>query len=215
MSEANEKEKWIEEILETFDNDWESFRKNEAFDHVSSKFLSVLETGNEFYRAKEYKAAFTHYEEAVKIFEGKIPVNERFWFKMGLVYRILGKSMLKEPSADYKQPLGYQKAIACFQKAVELNPAFKEGWIVLAFSYDKLSNFYHQRTLLKNQLAPSKIDNYFQNLIACLKNELAGLERVIQLDPNEKKIEFWRRTIKHRLGLFKELWGSEKNLDEN
>ncbi len=210
MTEDQDKEKLMEDIFQHFDIDWESFKKDEVFNKVSSHFISFLETGDEFYRGEAYKAALLHYDEAVKVFKGKLPVNDKFWFKMGLVYRKVGKALLKEASSDYHKPVGYQKAIECFQKAVEFNPAFKEAWLILALSYDKLANFYHQKTLLRSELDSLKIDNYYQNSIACLKNELDCLGQVLKLDPNETKTAFWKKSIELRLGLFKELWQSGK-----
>ena len=78
MTEEKEKEKWIEEVFNTFDVDWELFGKDEAFHQVSRQFIALLESGNEFYRTNSYKAALVHYDEAVKVFKGNFPVNERF-----------------------------------------------------------------------------------------------------------------------------------------
>lgn len=189
--------KWVEDLIDhEIAEGWESIKRDQAMDETVNKAIALLRTGDAYFRQKAYEAAFVPYDMAIKMFEVSNLTNGTFWFKMGLAFRTIGKSILEEWSKDSDRTKGYQKAIKCFKKAIEMSQNFKEAWLVLAFCYNKLSYFY-QKT------------EKHQKQIECLQNQVGCLEKVIEIDPREtKRAGTWLKSTKIRLDFSRDLWSS-------
>ncbi|MFX0140041.1 MAG: tetratricopeptide repeat protein, partial [Candidatus Hodarchaeota archaeon] len=131
------------------------------------------------------------------------------------------KKALKEAEEDYKKDEWYfqgntnlrlkdfQKALDCFEKAIEIDPQFKEAWNDMSSAYKGLENYQKAIECCEKaiEIDPKHINSWFNMGIAYLeKSNIANrqkaiecFKKVIEIDPQDQEARNILKTIQEKI----------------